>query len=160
VQLRRDVKPVLDDKGFKLLMVSIGTPERAKDFVARTGFPAEALFLDPDNVTYDALGLKRSVQDTFFNIATPLSLAKRVMESKTGDLAQVLNGWEPWMTPRGPVQALQQGGMLVFQGPNLLFSHVDPATGAHMEVPELLAVAERLASQADCGCPGPASQSA
>ena len=47
VQLRRDFKPVLSQRGARLLMVSIGTPERSKDFVAKTGFPAEDLFVDP-----------------------------------------------------------------------------------------------------------------
>jgi peroxiredoxin len=35
---------VLERNGVKLLCVSIGTPERAKDFVKETGFPGELLY--------------------------------------------------------------------------------------------------------------------
>ena len=44
IQLRRDVKPRLDERGIKLFLVSIGTHERSKEFVGVTGFPPEALF--------------------------------------------------------------------------------------------------------------------
>lgn len=44
IQLRRDALPVLERNGVKLLCVSIGTPERAKDFVKETGFPGELLY--------------------------------------------------------------------------------------------------------------------
>lgn len=154
LQLARDVKPKLDAAGVGLLMVTIGTPERSKDFVARTGFPAECLLLDPDNVTYDALGLRRNIQDMLFNIATPLSLVKRATSGKGQDLMKVLDGWEPWTTPRGVYQAMQQGGAFVFEGELLLWSYIDPATAAHAEVSQLLSVLESIAAaQAqDCGC--------
>ena len=39
----------------------LGTPERSKDFVSRTGFPADRLFLDPgDHVDASCLGLARA----------------------------------------------------------------------------------------------------
>ena len=103
--------------------------------------------MQSDNITYDALQLKRNIQvrqiltflpsicmklntspifqDTFFNIETPLSLLKRALSRDTQDLATILNGWEPWMTPNGPVQALQQGGLFVFQGSELAYAHRD-----------------------------------
>ncbi|GAX72876.1 hypothetical protein CEUSTIGMA_g331.t1 [Chlamydomonas eustigma] len=152
-QLQRDVKPKLDEIGVKLLMVSIGTPERSKDFVARTGFPASNLYLDPENITYDALQLKNTVQDTFFNVATPLSIAKRFAEGKSGDLMDILDGWQPWMTPKGPTQALQQGGMYVFQGQRMVFSYQDKATGDHADIEQIMAVARSMPPQRpDCGC--------
>ena len=64
VQLRRDVIPNTDSKVF---LVAIGTAERARDFVATTGFPAEQLFADPENAAYDALGLYKGAQRTFFS---------------------------------------------------------------------------------------------
>jgi len=39
--LHRDLAPVLDEMDCKLLVVSIGTAARAKQFVAETGFPLE-----------------------------------------------------------------------------------------------------------------------
>ncbi|KAG1662122.1 hypothetical protein FOA52_012984 [Chlamydomonas sp. UWO 241] len=180
IQLRRDLKPQLDTLGVRMLMVSIGTPERSKDFVARTGFPAESLFVDPINETYDALGLTCDLPNMLFNPATPLSLLKRGMEQrritavpalgqstaqlagiqagtgtqwagsgsrgegKTQDLATVLNGWQPWMTPNGVQQSMQQGGMFVFEGADLRYAYYDKATGDHADLAEVAALVASL----------------
>ena len=47
------------------------------------------------------------------------------MSNQTSDLQYVADGWEPWTTPKGLYQALQQGGMFVFQGERTAFSHYD-----------------------------------
>jgi hypothetical protein len=67
-QLRRDIKPQLDQQGIKLFLVAIGTHQRSKDFIAATGFPAECLLADPDSSAYEALGLVKGVAQTFFDI--------------------------------------------------------------------------------------------
>ncbi len=41
------------------LQVTIGTPERGLEFAELTSYPAENLLADPENVTYNALSLKR-----------------------------------------------------------------------------------------------------
>ncbi len=48
--------------------VTIGTAERGLEFAELTGYPSDSLLADPDNVTYNALQLKKGVVDTFFNI--------------------------------------------------------------------------------------------
>ena len=48
-----------------------------------------------------------------------------MLASDTADLAAALDGWEPWMTPKGPYQALQQGGMFIFDGCKLVYSYHD-----------------------------------
>ena len=58
-QLARDVLPALDGSRAKLLTVGIGTPERAREFCSHVGFPAEALYADPENAAYDALQLQK-----------------------------------------------------------------------------------------------------
>jgi hypothetical protein len=50
------------------VQVTIGTAERGLEFAELTGYPADSLLADPENVTYDALQLKKGVVDTFFNI--------------------------------------------------------------------------------------------
>lgn len=55
--------------GIKFFLVSIGPPPRAREFCALTGFPEDHLLADPDNVLYDALGMRKDVASTFFNIA-------------------------------------------------------------------------------------------
>ena len=49
------------------VQVSIGSPERGLEFAELTSFPSENLLADPENVTYDALGLTRNTLDTYFN---------------------------------------------------------------------------------------------
>ena len=49
------------------MQVSIGSPERGLEFAELTSFPSENLLADPENVTYDALGLTRNALDTYFN---------------------------------------------------------------------------------------------
>lgn len=82
IQLRRDVLPVLDEQGVKLYLVSIGTWERSKQFVEVTDFPPERLLVDPDNVTYTALGLAKGVMKTFFSAEVSVT----GYASKTGKL--------------------------------------------------------------------------
>lgn len=65
IQLRRDVKPGLDEAGVKLFLVSIGTWERSGQFADVTGFPRDCLLADPGSVTYEALGLVKGLQQTF-----------------------------------------------------------------------------------------------
>lgn len=47
--------------------MTIGSPERGLEFAELTAYPAENLLADPENVTYDALSLKRNPIDTYFN---------------------------------------------------------------------------------------------
>jgi len=54
-------------------LVSIGTPERGKDFARENEFPAENLYADPDNVCYDALQFYAGARRTFFDVSTPFS---------------------------------------------------------------------------------------
>ncbi len=41
--------------------------QRGLEFVEKTGFPADHLLADPDNITYDALQFKKGVMLTFFS---------------------------------------------------------------------------------------------
>jgi hypothetical protein len=150
VQLKRDVLPQLEAKGTKLFLVAIGTLARSADFVEVTGFPADRLLADPEGATYAALGLTKSVRATFFDAATPLSLLRRA--GKPGGLddlkERVLPRWQPWQPPKLD-QALQQGGVLVFDGARVAFAHRDQATGAHADLGDVVAVATRLAEESE-----------
>ena len=153
IQLRRDIKPKLDDMGIKLIMVTIGTAEKSVDFCRKTGFPIDSLFLDPEQESYQALDLKATLQDTFFNPATPLALLQRATSGQAGDLLNVLSSWNPLeqpIPPKGPIQALQQGGLFAFDGPRLLYAKRDEATAAHVSpqaLEDLLALV-----RTDCNC--------
>ena len=54
-ELARDVLPQLQGTGTKLLLYSIGTPERGREFAKKTGFPEDLLLADPTSETYAAV---------------------------------------------------------------------------------------------------------
>ena len=139
-QLARDVLPALDGSRAKLLTVGIGTPERAREFCSHVGFPAEALYADPENAAYDALQLQKGVVDTFFTPDTPFAILRRLQADGAADLVAATSRWKPWLPPKAD-QGLQQGGAFVFEGERLLFQHRDPSTGAHADLNTLLRVA-------------------
>eukprot|EP00877_Chromochloris_zofingiensis_P002749 jgi/Chrzof1/12475/Cz06g35200.t1 len=158
IQLRRDVLPVLDEQGVKLYLVSIGTWERSKQFVEVTDFPPERLLVDPDNVTYTALGLAKGVMKTFFSAETAFSFKRRFEKGQLSDLKDVMGRWKPWTPPRTD-QALQQGGMFVFDGNKCVWSHYDKGTGSHADLSEVLgkvgklveATSNAATAMPDCG---------
>lgn len=145
VQLRRDMKPQLDKLGIKLILVSIGTFERSQIFAQKTGFPSSNLFVDPESVTYEALGCYKSIAATFLNPLTPINLAQRVLTGRMGDLQDVLKDWDPWTPPKAD-QALQQGGLFIFEGEQCTFAHFDQATGAHVAMDKVMEEVNKLVS--------------
>ena len=134
--------PVLgeQDRDVRLVAIGIGTAARAKEFSEHVGFPADLLYADPDNVVYDQLGLIKNVGDTFFNPTTPLAIAERIRQGRTGDLTSALSRWKPWIPPKLE-QGLQQGGAFVFDGDSLLYDRKDKSTGDHADIDTLLNVA-------------------
>ena len=52
-----------ETKRIKLIVISIGTEERARDFCRENEFPMEILYADPINVTYDKLRLNFGVKE-------------------------------------------------------------------------------------------------
>jgi hypothetical protein len=65
-----------------------------------TGFPADCLFADPDNVLYDALSLVKGVGVTFLSYDTPLAIKRRMDTGSTADLQDILGRWQPWIPPK------------------------------------------------------------
>lgn len=128
---------------FPILQVSIGPAERGPEFADLTGFPRERLFMDPANATYSALRLKKSVSETFFNINTPLAIFSRFLKDGAPYLREALSSWKPW-NPPALDQALNQGGVVVFQGRRAVFSHYDPSTGSHADWKRVVATVNAL----------------
>ncbi|GAB4821566.1 hypothetical protein N2152v2_008612 [Parachlorella kessleri] len=142
-QVKRDVLPALREKGVKVYFISIGKPERGSEFVERTGFPADHLLADPDTVTYEALPFKKGVLTTLFNPKTPLSIWSRIKSGDVKDLGNMAKKFvknKLWHPPKQD-QAYQQGGVVIFEGKELLWAHYDPATGAHADLKEVVEVA-------------------
>ncbi|CAL5229032.1 g12279 [Coccomyxa viridis] len=137
-ELKSDVLPKLQAEGIKSFLVSIGSPERGLEFAELTSFPSENLLADPENVTYDALGLTRNTLDTYFNPRTPLAIAERVRKDGAKVLREALSTWKPWIPP-GKGQAEQQGGCFIFKGKECVYEYKDPATGRHVNIDEVRA---------------------
>tara|TARA_B110000977_G_scaffold199226_2_gene286007 strand:+ start:6244 stop:6699 length:456 start_codon:yes stop_codon:yes gene_type:complete len=129
----------------ELIAVSIGTPERAFDFVNETQFPSERLFADPDNECYSALKLNKSLGN-FSQKSTPEGLVDRFKKDCAKDLIGVLTRWKPWIPPK-PEQGFQQGGAFVFslnendQSIETLYAFYDPSTGVNAPFDDVLVAA-------------------
>lgn len=131
-----------------LIVISIGTAERMRDFCRENEFPMDILYADPENVTYDALRLNFGVKETLFDKSTPYSIAERIQSGKIKELTDVLGRWKPWIPPKRE-QGLQQGGTFVFDTKRkgdggseveyeCVYDWYDPSTGAHAPANEIL----------------------
>jgi hypothetical protein len=86
------------------------------------------------------------------SIQTPLSLLKR-FQARGGmdDLREsVLPRWKPWQPPKLD-QALQQGGVFVFDGDRVAFTHYDQATGAHADLGGVMQLVGGLVRTSEAG---------
>ncbi len=134
-----------------VIVISIGTAERARDFCRENEFPMEVIYADPDNVTYDALRLNFGVKETLFDASTPYSILERIQSGKFKELTDVLRQWKPWIPPKRE-QGLQQGGTFVFDTKRkgdgaaveyeCVYDWYDPSTGAHAPIEEILKACE------------------
>ena len=132
----------LEGKGVGLYAVGIGTSEKAKLVADHVGYSTDKLLADPDNVLYDALALNSGLQRTFFNPATPYAILDRLTSRKMSDLNDVLGRWgDAFIIPPKQSQALNQGGLFVFDGDSSVFVHYDASTGAHGDLDRAVAVA-------------------
>lgn len=130
--------PRLDNaKNIKLLLVSIGPPERGLEFSDLTGYPTNKLLADPKNVTYSALGFRKGVISTFFNPKTPLAIFDRIRKDGAKALQEILPKTKLWI-PSKKDQGTQQGGALIFDGRECIWEHYDEATAAHADPQEVL----------------------
>ena len=74
---------------------------------------------------------------------TPQAIWADIQSGRIASLKSVLAVWTKtplWNPPRQD-QALQQGGVVVFEGHIPVWVHRDPATGAHADLEEVVRVA-------------------
>jgi len=134
----------LEGMGIRLVMVSIGKPEKGQELVSHLELGDDRgsnyLFVDPENDLYDALDLNRGVQRTFFHPGTPFAMLDRFTQKDgTKDLGNVLSKWSKAIyIPPKQEQAFLQGGSFVFDGSKTLFSHYDPSTAAHAKIDRVI----------------------
>lgn len=88
-------------KGVNLVVVSIGLPEKGKMLAEHLEVDngEDWIFVDPENVLYDALQLNSGVETTFLSVETPFAFRDRFFGTngrKDGmkDLLGVLGKWK------------------------------------------------------------------
>eukprot|EP00262_Sarcandra_glabra_P018211 TRINITY_DN646_c0_g1_i2.p1 TRINITY_DN646_c0_g1~~TRINITY_DN646_c0_g1_i2.p1 ORF type:complete len:282 (-),score=50.97 TRINITY_DN646_c0_g1_i2:523-1278(-) len=128
----KDSKSRFDSAGVKLIAVGVGTPNKARILAERLPFPLDCLYADPDRKAYDVLGLYYGLGRTFFNPAS----AK--VFSRFESLQKALKNYTIGATPDDKSSVLQQGGMFVFKGKQLLYARKDEGTGDHAPLDEVL----------------------
>lgn len=130
----KDSKSRFDSAGVKLIAVGVGTPNKARILAERLPFPMDCLFADPDRKAYDILGLYYGLGRTLFNPAS----AKLFTRIKA--LQKAMKNYTIQATPDDKSSVLQQGGMFVFKGKELLYARKDEGTGDHAPMDDIFNV--------------------
>ncbi|GAB2231804.1 hypothetical protein Droror1_Dr00010818 [Drosera rotundifolia] len=129
-----EAKARFDSAGVKLIAVGVGTPDRARMFGERSSFPMESLYADPERKAYDVLGLYYGFARTFFSSAVPQAFSRINTLKKAG------KNYTIKATPDDTSGILQQGGMFVFKGKELLYAWKDKKTGDHAPLQDVFDV--------------------
>ncbi|EOX91758.1 Thioredoxin superfamily protein, putative isoform 2 [Theobroma cacao] len=112
----KEAMPKFDSAGVKLIAVGVGTPDKARILAERA---------------YDVLGLYYGLGRTFFNPASAKLL------SRLDKLQKAMENYTMQATPDDKSSVLQQGGMFVFKGKELLYARKDEGTGDHASLDDI-----------------------
>ncbi|KAI4315099.1 hypothetical protein L6164_027945 [Bauhinia variegata] len=127
----KESKARFDSAGVKLIAVGVGTPNKARILAERLPFPMDCLYADPDRKAYNVLDLYYGFGRTFFNPAS----AK--VFSRFDALQKAVKNYTIEATPDDRSGVLQQGGMFVFRGKQLLYARKDEGTGDHAPLDDI-----------------------
>ncbi|MCL7023722.1 hypothetical protein MKW94_027437 [Papaver nudicaule] len=130
----KESKSRFDSAGVKLIAVGVGTPEKARILAERLPFPMDALYADPERKAYDVLGLYYGFGRTFFSSASAKVLLR------FGAVKKAAKNYTIKATPDDRSGVLQQGGIFVFKGKQLLYARKDEGPGDHAPLEEILNV--------------------
>ncbi|ONI02707.1 hypothetical protein PRUPE_6G216800 [Prunus persica] len=130
----KESKARFDSAGVKIIAVGVGSPDKARILAERLPFPMDSLYADPDRKAYNVLGLYYGLGRTFFNPAS----AK--VFSRFEALQKAVKNYTIEATPDDRSSVLQQGGMFVFKGKQLLYARKDEGTGDHAPLDDILDV--------------------
>ncbi|RLN43062.1 hypothetical protein C2845_PM01G29570 [Panicum miliaceum] len=127
-----------DSAGAKLIAIGVGTPDKARILADRLPFPVDSLYADPDRKAYNVLGLYHGLGRTLFSPASA-KIYSRLDYIKKATKNYTLEG-----TPNDLTGVLQQGGMFVFRGKELLYSWKDEGTGDHAPLDDVLSACREV----------------
>ncbi|XP_008457741.2 uncharacterized protein LOC103497363 isoform X1 [Cucumis melo] len=129
----KEAKERFDSSGVKLIAVGIGTPNKARILAERLPFPMDCLYADPDRKAYDLLGLYYGFGRTFLNPAS----VKVFSKTRFDVMREAMKNYTLEATPDDKSSVLQQGGMFVFKGKQLLYARKDEGTGDHAPLDDI-----------------------
>ncbi|KAF7828596.1 thioredoxin-like protein AAED1, chloroplastic [Senna tora] len=130
----KENKSRFDSAGVKLIAVGVGAPNKARILAERLPFPMDCLYADPECKAYKILDLYHGFGRTFFNPASAKVL------SRFDALQKAVKNYSIEATPDDRSGVLQQGGMFVFKGKQLLYARKDEGTGDHAPLDDIFYV--------------------
>lgn len=130
----KESKSRFDAAGVKLIAVGVGAPNKARILAERLPFPMDCLYADPDRKAYNFFDLYYGFGRTFFNPASASVL------SRFDALQKAVKNYTIEATPDDRSGVLQQGGMFVFRGKELLYARKDEGTGDHAPLDDVFDV--------------------
>eukprot|EP00611_Tribonema_gayanum_P000773 TRINITY_DN1056_c1_g1_i1.p1 TRINITY_DN1056_c1_g1~~TRINITY_DN1056_c1_g1_i1.p1 ORF type:complete len:255 (+),score=54.61 TRINITY_DN1056_c1_g1_i1:67-831(+) len=131
LQLKKDWAPRLD--WTKLIVVGIGTPDKAAKFAKALDFPMKLLYCDPDTSAYTATGMVYGTGEGYLSFQTLTSCGTRTRPHMDEAMRRYIK-----IDPDKPEYVNQQGGVLAFKGRELVFVHRDQGPGMHADLPDVL----------------------
>lgn len=127
----RDVKPQIDERGARVVVVGNGTPRHAQMFAEDDDVPF-TLWVDPQMEAYRAAGLRRGLRAAF-------------SRRSAGHMARALRGGFRQTKVQG--DAWQNGGVFVITAKGeTAFEQVSREAGDHAAVADILAALDRVAA--------------
>ncbi|CAM8997063.1 unnamed protein product [Rhodiola kirilowii] len=121
----KEAKPRFDAAGVNLIAVGVGPPNKAQILAERLPFPMDCLYADPDRKAYNLLNLYHGFGRTFLNPASAKVFSRKESFKKASENYTIK------ASPNNLSSILQQGGMFVFKGKQLLYARMDEGTGDH-----------------------------
>lgn len=106
----------------------------------------DCLYADPDRKAYDLLGLYYGFGRTFFNPASVKVFSKSRFEA----MREAMKNYSLEATPDDKSSVLQQGGMFVFKGKQLLYARKDEGTGDHAPLDDIYNICCRVPAWSNC----------
>ena len=128
----RELKNDFEACDTTLVVIGVGSVDKAREFADALPFPIENLFVDPTREVYKLCGL----YDDFLRLFSPV-----------GPMAIVKRGPERFLKANenkksiSPVRASdvkQQGGLIILDNDEVIYFHMDEATGDHAPMEEVV----------------------
>ncbi|KAG2499469.1 hypothetical protein HYH03_002416 [Edaphochlamys debaryana] len=126
-------KPQFEAAGFRLAVVSIGSPEGGREFCAAAPFPPEQLLLDGDHALHRHVGCVEGFKSMF----SPKTW--EAMRAREWDEFKSLLGRYKMIAPKTVEATAVMGGVWVLDGDQCLYEFKDSGPGVHAPLTDVLA---------------------